>query len=278
MSLDVPIPTAELIPELDDLLIRLLKSLRAEDWSKQTLASDWTVKDIAAHLLDGNIRSISISRDHFRDNPVSLHGYQEVVEYLNLINRDWVAAMKRVSPTILITLLEVTNPMYSDHLRTLPPFEEAIFPVAWAGESESRNWFHVAREYTEKWHHQQQIREAVGSFSPLFEARLFKPYLDTSLRALPHYLQPVHGEDGDTFSLFVSGPGGGEWHLIFEGGSWSFCESKPTYAVTKIHIDDRVIWRLFSRQITPDELHNRTSVFGKKEPADAFLAMKAVMV
>jgi hypothetical protein len=34
--------------------------------------------------------------------------------------------------------------------------------VAWAGEAESKNWFHVARDYSEKWHHQQQIREAVS--------------------------------------------------------------------------------------------------------------------
>jgi hypothetical protein len=47
-------------------------------------------------------------------------------------------------------------------LKELDPFAEAIFSVGWAGEEKSLNWFHIAREYTEKWHHQQQIRLAVG--------------------------------------------------------------------------------------------------------------------
>jgi len=279
MSKPVPIPTVHLIPELDQLLIKLLQSLGVEDWAKQTPSPAWNVKDVVAHLLDGNVRSLSSSRDDYRDShsPDS-NGLQDVVKYLNTINHDWVKAMKRVSPAVLIALLEITNPSYSDHLKSLAPFEKAIFSVAWAGESESENWFHIAREYTEKWHHQQQIREAIGGASPLFEERFFKPYLDTSLRALPHYLQSANAEKGDTFSLFVTGPGGGEYHLIYEDGSWSFCENLPSYSVTKVHIDDQVIWRLFSRQISQEELTNRTSVFGKKEPAEAFLHMKAVMV
>ena len=42
------------------------------------------------------------------------------------------------------------------------PDAPAVFSVAWAGEDKSAHWFDVAREYTEKWHHQQQIRDAVG--------------------------------------------------------------------------------------------------------------------
>ena len=36
------------------------------------------------------------------------------------------------------------------HLQALKPFDKAIFSVAWAGQDESENWFHIAREYTEK--------------------------------------------------------------------------------------------------------------------------------
>lgn len=34
--------------------------------------------------------------------------------------------------------------------------------MSWAGEEQSANWFDTAREFTERWHHQQQIRLAVG--------------------------------------------------------------------------------------------------------------------
>jgi len=33
--------------------------------------------------------------------------------------------------------------------------------VDWAEEMESKNWMAIAREYTEKWLHQQQIRDAI---------------------------------------------------------------------------------------------------------------------
>ena len=47
------------LPELDKKLIELLQSLDIGDWSKQTVAKLWTVKDVVAHLLDGNIRILS---------------------------------------------------------------------------------------------------------------------------------------------------------------------------------------------------------------------------
>jgi hypothetical protein len=59
-------------------------------------------------------------------------------------------------------LLEYSDKQFFDFLKTLNPNDKAIFSVAWAGESESENWFDVAREYTEKWHHQMQIRLALN--------------------------------------------------------------------------------------------------------------------
>ncbi|MBL0006871.1 MAG: maleylpyruvate isomerase N-terminal domain-containing protein [Saprospiraceae bacterium] len=279
MYTDVPVATIQLFAALDELLIELLESLSPEDWHKQTLAPDWKVKDVAAHLLDGNIRSLSSSRDGYKpDVSGSINSYQELVRYLNLLNRDWVSAMKRVSPQMLVALLSTTNALYREHLAQLDPFQKSIFPVAWAGESESQNWFHIAREYTEKWHHQQQIRHALGGSSPLFSESFFKPYLETSLRALPYQLKSFKADIGDTFSLLVSGEGGGEWHLLYTPEGWVFTAEAPSYAVTKVHIDDQVIWRMFSRQISGEELNNRVMVSGNKALAELFLDMKAVMV
>lgn len=279
MDTVIPIPTIGLFAGIDQLLIDVLQSLEPADWQKQTLSPAWKVKDVAAHLLDGNIRSLSTSRDRFfAEDAIRTDHYREVVDYINLLNMDWVKAMKRVSPDMLIALLSVTNKMYSDHLRELPPFDTAIFPVAWAGEAESQNWFHIAREYTEKWHHQQQIRHAVGVLSPLFDRTYFKPYVDTSLRALPYHLNRVKAEEGDTFSLIVSGHGGGEWHYMYTPEGWAVCQEPPSYSVTKVRIDDQVIWRLFSNQISREELHDRTLVTGRKELADVFFGMTAVMV
>ena len=39
------------------------------------------------------------------------------------------------------------------------------FGVAWAGEERSPAWFDVARELTERWHHQAHIRLATGALT-----------------------------------------------------------------------------------------------------------------
>ncbi len=137
----VPISTLHLFPILDQKLIELLKSLTPEDWNKKTRAKQWTVKDIAGHLLDGNLRTLSISRDrHFGEAPENIQSYQDLVNFLNRLNADWVKAMKRLSPVVLIDLLETTGHAYYTHLASLNPMEEAIFSVGWAGEDKSLNW------------------------------------------------------------------------------------------------------------------------------------------
>lgn len=62
----------------------------------------------------------------------------------------------------------------------------------------------------------------------------------------------VSGEGG--------GEGGGEWHLMCTTDGWVFTADAPSYAVTKVHIDDQVIWRMFSKQISAEELKNRVMV------------------
>lgn len=62
-SIGPPIDVRHLFRPLDAALISLLHSLNTEDWHRPTVARLWSVKDVAAHLLDGNIRLLSIQRD-----------------------------------------------------------------------------------------------------------------------------------------------------------------------------------------------------------------------
>jgi len=57
--MEVPIQTLHLFLPLDQKLIELQKSLSHDEWNKQTVATKWTVKDVAAHLLDRNMRTLS---------------------------------------------------------------------------------------------------------------------------------------------------------------------------------------------------------------------------
>ncbi|MFY9464239.1 MAG: maleylpyruvate isomerase N-terminal domain-containing protein, partial [Sediminibacterium sp.] len=80
---NIPINTLPLFPLLDLRLLEMLRELTPEEWNRPTIAKQWTVKDIAAHLLDGNLRGLSVSRDgYFGISSEAIHSYQELVGFL----------------------------------------------------------------------------------------------------------------------------------------------------------------------------------------------------
>ena len=274
---DIPVKTLHLFPVLDDLLIDLLKSLNKEEWHLPTIAKLWTVKDIASHLLDGNLRTLSFSRDNYvEQTSTNINSYSDLVNYLNLLNATWTNATKRLSPNVLTALLEITGKQYSEHLQTLPPFDTAIFSVAWAGQYKSENWFHIAREYTEKFIHQQQIREAVGK-QALFTKELFHPFIDTCMFALPHTYRNINADIGTIITLKVLTEIGGEWSIIKTGGFWELTKTANASPLSTISIDPDIAWKLFSKGITPKQARDKIEITGDKKIGEIALQMVSVM-
>lgn len=128
MNQITPIQTLHLFPLLDRKLIELLASFDEAAWKAPTIAKLWSVKDIAAHLLDGNIRGLSFSRDHYFGEPApNIQSYTDLVAYLNGLNMRFTSAAKIMSPQVLIDLLELTGQQYAEHLNTLNPTDKAVF-------------------------------------------------------------------------------------------------------------------------------------------------------
>jgi len=273
-----PIIITDLFYKLDEKLIEVLQSLSEDDWNKQTIAPLWTVKDIAVHLLDGNIRTLSIGRDKYIGAPAeNINSYQDLVAYLNKLNADWVYALKRMSPKILIELLTASGRQYCDYITQQNPYDKALFSVDWAGEQESKMWFHVAREYTEKWHHQQQIRLAVGKESELYTREFYLPHLETSMRALPHHYRNVSGNEGDMIQFVITGEGGGIWNLFKENNKWVLVKENADQPLCKVTIDGTIAWRLFTKGISKQEARNFVQIEGKLERGERIFDMLAVM-
>ena len=67
-----PLLTAHLFPVLDAQLIDLLRSLAPDEWERQTIAPRWKVKDVAAHLLDTQLRKLSFGRDAYTPAPLPI--------------------------------------------------------------------------------------------------------------------------------------------------------------------------------------------------------------
>ncbi len=252
-----PVLPLEPIRRVDHELVRLLRALDPEDWARPASTS-WTVRDVAAHLLDGNLRRLSLDRDCFTPElePPKSGGFGGLLDYLNRLNAEWIRAAKRLSPRLIVELLEVTNPWVLEHFRSLDPEARAAFAVAWAGQERSPAWLDVAREYTEKWHHQHQIRGAVGA-PELDDPALLEPLLGTLVWALPPVYEDVEVGEGTVVLLRAIGPLRLGWALRRDEDGWSLHELEekldvPTefVAAAELRLDARRLWRLLMRAET----------------------------
>lgn len=271
------INSIELIPKLDDLLIHLLEGLSNQDWEKQTVAPKWKIKDVAVHLLDGNLRTLSMLRDrYYGEKPENINSYSDLVEYLNRLNADWIKATRRLSPKVIVELLKTSGTEYYEFLKTLNPNDKAEFSVAWAGESESKNWFHIAREYTEKWHHQQQIRFALGEDKTLLDEKLYHPYLDTSVRALPFHYRDTKGNKGETIKFTFKGNTDKNWFLLFNE-NWELFTELDNNPDCEVIIQNEIAWRIFTKGINRKEAIQQSEIIGNREIGLKIFDMIAVM-
>jgi hypothetical protein len=276
-SPEMPINTIHLFPKLDNLLIDLLKSLTPDEWNKPTVAKLWTVKDIASHLLDGTLRTLSFSRDnYFGETPENINSYQDLVNYLNKLNMDWTSATKRLSPHVLINLLETSGKEYNEHIASLDPFGKAIFSVDWAGEKESKNWFHIAREYTEKWHHQQQIRDAVGK-AGIMTKELYYPLISTFMHALPHVYRNIYADKNTVIKITITSEIGGDWFLKRTENDWELSKDETMKVEAHIQIPPETAWKLFTKAISLEAAESVVSITGNSNLAKTALTMVAVM-
>lgn len=272
-----PILIIDLFPELDRELVQLLHSLSPEEWQKPTVAKLWTVKDIASHLLDGNIRKISMVRDNFiADKPENIQSYADLVNFLNGLNAAWVKATRRISPQMLIHLLEQTGKQVYEVLKGLDPYAKALHSVAWAGEAESQNWFDIAREYTERWHHQQQIRLAVAK-PGILNHYFYYPLLDTFMRALPYTYRNTEAAEGTLLKITVIGEGEGHWYLLRQKTQWQLLMDAGDAPLTELIIPGEITWQLFTKAISPADAREKVIINGPVYLGEPILKMVAVM-
>jgi uncharacterized protein (TIGR03083 family) len=250
MKLPGPILVSSLFRELGGHLLDLLRSLSPGDWHRPTLCSRWCVKDIASHLLDGGLRRLSIQRDGYVSSrsPRGFDSHESLVAYLHGLNADWTRATDRLSPRVLIRLLEVAGDEMACLFEAADPFAPAPFPVAWAGESASPMWFDIAREYTERWHHQRQIADAVGRPTPIDDRRLYHPVLDTFLRALPYTYRDVPAPAGTLLRVRIVGAAGGDWFLRRDEGTWRLLYDVRGEPDSDVRLDQAIAWKLFTRR------------------------------
>jgi uncharacterized protein (TIGR03083 family) len=271
-----PILCAPLLRRVDARLVELLRVLRPDEWDLPTLAPAWKVRDVAAHLLDTVLRKLSLVRDHCFVEPADIRSSQDVVDLVNRLNREGVTVYRRLSPPILINLMETACQQSADFHESLDPFAPALFNVSWAGESTSLNWFDIARELTERWHHQQQIRYATSRPS-IMTPELYHPVLDCFVRGLPHAFRDVDAPPSTIVQFEIAGDCGGIWLLNRQNSGWGFSISSETIPASRVVIPQELAWRVFTKGIDRREALAHSSLEGDRALGERIFNLTAIV-
>jgi uncharacterized protein (TIGR03083 family) len=271
-----PILCAPIIRQVDQHLIELLTSLGSDEWDRPTVAPQWSVRDVAAHLLDTALRKLSMGRDKCRVERTEVRSLQDLVTLVNRLNREGVTVYRRLSPPVLTQMMQLACAQTADFYESLNPFAQATIGVSWAGETTSLVWFDTARELTERWHHQEQIRLATnraGIMTPL----LYHPVLDTFLRGLPHAYRNVVAAIDTGLLVEISGDCGGQWCLLRSGDSWSYTRELPSAIASHIVIPQSIAWRLFTKGIDRESARAEVTITGDIALAEHVLELVAIV-
>jgi uncharacterized protein (TIGR03083 family) len=222
-------------------LLSLLTSLTDAQWAAPTAAPEWSVKGIALHLLDVDLSWLARDRDHHRSGMIPVPADHEVfVRGLSQRNYRWIDGTRTLSPRLLTDLLRWSGEQLDSYLSTVDLARSSS--VYWAGEVPL--WFDLAREFTERWVHYRQIREAA---QPAEHNQHQDEYLSLVLRTFiwgfpRQYQAPAPA--GTTIALEI--PGIGTWTLTRTATSWSLDDGQAAAPAARLRISGEAAWRLLT--------------------------------
>lgn len=274
-----PIRTIHLFAQERAALLELLGGLSPEEWTYSTACEGWSVHDVALHILGDDLGKLAGSRDG-HSNPGFAEGldvstFSGLVAAIDRQNDQWVAAARRISPALTLELLDFTGRLLDKHFRTLDLHAVGV-AVDWSGPEPAPVWMDLAREYTERWHHQQHIREAV-SRPGLEEPKWMRPVFETFVRGLNRSLKDIVRPEGTTLVLVIDGPGGGSWYATRASDAWDLRETSESEIHATVSMPSGIAWRLFTRGIPEDAAREASMVSGDPELANAVFQTVSIL-
>jgi uncharacterized protein (TIGR03083 family) len=248
-------------------LLSLLTSLSGAQWAAPTAAPQWRVKDIALHLLDVDLSFLARHRDDDRSGGIpASSGHEEFVRALDRRHQQWIDGTRVLSPQLVTGLLRWAGEQLDAYLGTIELTRPSS--VYWAGPVPL--WFDLAREFTERWVHYRQIREAArpgeqdDEFLPLV--------LRTFIWGFPHqYDAPA--APGTTIALEV--PGTGAWTLTRAAGGWVLDEGQAATPAAGLRMSGEAAWRLLTGARYDDR---QVQLSGDPALAEPLLQVRGIIV
>lgn len=251
-------------------LLDLLAELEPSEWTLPTVCPGWHVRDVALHILGVDLGNIAIRRDGLAHLQPATG--EELGPFINRINAEWVTAARRLTAPLIRELLEFTaRPIVDCMLAVDGSVVDAN--VSWAGSQPSPRWLDLAREYMERWVHQQHIRDATGRPGQ-DGAEFVAPVVAASMFAVPVALE---GRVGGSLAIEIEGPGGGDWLVASAGARWKLLQGRAPEAASRLRISAADWWRTVTLGVPPDQAISRARVDGDLGLARAALDAVAII-
>lgn len=260
---------ALLIDERKDLL-RLLRGLTEDQWNTPTAAPDWSVKDVALHLLDDDLGWLSRGRDGDRSGLLVTADQACLVVALAAKNQRWIEGAQGLSARVLTDVLEWAGREMDAYYASMDLLGAG--GVSWASDDPVPIWFDVAQDLTERWVHQMQIREAVDRVEN-YPARYLTVVLRTFVWAFP-YQYRVDAPAGTLVQIDLGT--GGAWRLTCDGTTrWSLEEGSVQAPDAHAVFTDDAGWRLLTGAAVPAD---GMRLEGARELCQPLLDVRAILV
>lgn len=213
-----PFDARPLFKQVRSSLLQLLGDLSPPDWDRPTAAGHWLVSDIAAHLLGDDVSRLSRSRDDYPGPGPSVG--ETLAQFLNKFNEQWVEACARISNQVIQDLLAVTSDLMMSYWQQVD-LDSLGEPVSWVYPGQPAPvWLDCARDFTEDWIHQEQIRQAVGR-EQRPDVTVLYAVLDTFMHAMIHTLYQHDLPHGSTLVVRLEPELHTSWRWSHGGGGWS---------------------------------------------------------
>lgn len=249
-------------------LLTLLDRLTEDEWLTATEAGHWRVKDVALHLLDDDLGWLSRGRDGDTSGLLPTEGdYREFVRSLDAKNERWIVGASGLSRRVVVDLLRWSDDEVNAYYASIDL--EGPSGVIWASGGSVPRWFDLCRDLTERWVHQQHIRDAVGR--PGAHDRYLADVLSTFVWAFPHQYT---GEAPEGSAVEIGLGVGGVWHLRRENRRWILEAGVAESPVATMELHESMAWRLLTGLPVPDDAITTT---GPKDLLGPLLEVRGII-
>ncbi|HMG43861.1 MAG TPA: maleylpyruvate isomerase N-terminal domain-containing protein [Acidimicrobiales bacterium] len=226
-----PLDVVALLPGERHALLDLLSGLEPAAWEAPTECPAWSVKGIALHVLGDDLSLLSRQRDEATNGLLLYAADHPGLDFKALLdgfNERWVTAAGFLSTRLVLSLLELSGDLTAEYYAAVDPLAPGEQVRFFGSTGPSPFWQAIAREYAERWLHQQQVRRAVGA--PDLGGEHLVTAARVVLLGLAAHLHDLGASAGDTLAFVI--PDVGRWTLRRGDDGWELLEGGDPVAAT----------------------------------------------